>query len=48
MILRSMSGRSKKVFFLVFKTEIHKFSINTFQVDFTLINYSLKRFFEIA
>ena len=37
----------KKYIFLVFKTKIHKVSNKTFQVDFTLIKHSLKRFFKI-
>ena len=44
MIYVSMSDKYKKVSFLVLKTRIQKVSKKDFQVEFTLIKHSLKRF----
>ena len=48
MIFENMSGRYEKISLLAFKTKIYKelkkVRNKTFQVNFTLIKHSLKRF----
>ena len=48
MIFESISAKYEKVFFLVFKTKIHKVSERTFQVNFIVIKRSFKIFIKIS
>ena len=45
-VYKSMSGKYEKISSLVFKTNSHKVSYTTFQVNSTLIKHSLKCFIE--